>query len=203
MFFSGMSRMVAMQLFLKPMLALLPIVMAFAIWSQTALAQTVYVSDSSSVTFNSTTPIELISAVNHASTAMIEMASKTVKVQVPVAAFQFENKMMQEHFTEGYLEPRKFPYATFRGKLSDSLDLSVDTLYIVEATGMLNVHGIDRVHSFTGLMICKDSVVELTTDFSLLLSDHEIKVPGPVFENIAKEVSIEVYFRLGPFKREE
>jgi hypothetical protein len=173
------------------------------LWSVVCKAQSVYVSDSSSVGFNSTTPIELISAVNQAATAMIEMASQSVKVQVPVAAFQFENKLMQEHFNEGYLEPRKFPYATFRGKLSDSLDLSVDTLYIVEATGMLNVHGTDRVHSFTGLMICKDSVVEFTTDFSLLLADHGVKVPGPVFENIAKEVSIEVYFRLVPFKKEE
>ncbi len=198
-----MYQMVVTRLFLRQIFSIILGIAVMFFGSTTAFTQTVYVSDTSSVGFNSTTPIEFISAINHASTAMIEMAARTVKVQVPVSAFQFENKLMQEHFVEGYLEPKKFPYATFRGKLSDSLDFSVDTIYIVEATGMMNVHGIDRVHSFKGLMICKDSVVDLTTDFSLLLSDYGIKVPGPVFENIAKEVGVEVYFRLIPFKKED
>lgn len=171
--------------------------------SQQLEAQTVYTSDSSSVSFFSHTPIEDVKAVNYASTAIIEMISRSVRIQVPVAAFQFENHLMQEHFNEGYLEPQKFPYATFRGKLSDSLDLSIDTVYSVEATGMLSVHGIDRVHTFSGTLVCQNSVAQLTSNFELVLADHEVKVPGAVFDNIAKLVKVDVYFRMHPYKEEE
>ncbi|MBI1287386.1 MAG: YceI family protein [Flavobacteriales bacterium] len=171
--------------------------------SQQLEAQTVYSSDSSSVSFFSHTPLEDIKAVNHASTAMIEMMSQVVKIQVPVAAFQFENHLMQEHFNEGYLEPQKFQYATFRGKLSDSLDLSIDTVYMVQATGMLSLHGLDRAHTFVGKIVCQDSIAQLTSGFELVLADHEVKVPGAVFDNIAKLVKVDVYFRMHPFRKEE
>lgn len=166
-------------------------------------AQTVYTSDSSLVKFLSETPIENIKAINHASTAMIDMASRSVKIQVPVAAFRFDNRMMQDHFQDGYLEPKKFPFATFRGKLTDSLDLSIDTVYQVEATGMLNVHGVDRVHTFSGTLVCKDSVAQLNSEFQLVLADHEIKIPGAVFDSVAKHVKVDVYFRLKVFRKEE
>lgn len=110
---------------------------------------------------------------------------------------------MQEHFQEGYLEPKKFPFATFRGKLSDSLDLSIDTVYQVQAIGMLNVHGTDRVRTFDGVITCKDSVAALRASFDLVLADHEVKVPGAVFDNIAKMVKVEVYFRLSLFREDE
>ena len=174
-----------------------------ATFAKLASAQTVCTSDSSLVSFASETPIERIKGLNHASTAVIEMSARTVKIQVPVAAFRFDNRLMQEHFQEGYLEPKKFPFATFRGKLSDSLDLSIDTVYQVQATGMLNVHGTDRVRTFDGVITCKDSVAALRANFDLVLADHEVKVPGAVFENIAKMVKVEVYFRLLPFREEE
>lgn len=165
-------------------------------------AQTVYTSDSSAVAFLSETPIENIKAINHASTAMIEMSSQVVKIQVPIAAFHFDNRLMQEHFQDGYLEPKKFPFATFRGKLSDSLDLSIDTVYQVSATGMLNVHGVDRVHTFSGTLVCQDSVAKLNSEFQIVLADHEVKVPGAVFDSVAKHVKVDVYFRLKIFQKE-
>ena len=173
------------------------------LWSVDLSAQSVYVSDSSQVSFFSETPIESISALNSASTAMVNMSDQTVKVQVPVAAFQFQNKLMQDHFNEGYLEPEKFPYATFRGKLSDSLDFSIDTVYAVQAIGMLNVHGINRVHTLLGNMVCKDSIVQLNSEFNLVLEDHNVKVPGVVFESIAKQVKVDVYFRLILYKQDD
>lgn len=170
---------------------------------QGTIAQTIYTSDSSSVSFYSHTPIEDIEAVNAAATSMMEMSLKNIQFQVPTSAFQFENKMMQKHFNDGYLEPRKFPYATFRGKLSDSLDLSIDTVYRVEAIGMLNVHGIDRVGTFKGEMVCKDSIAALTVAFKIILADHGVKIPGAIFDNVAKEVEVKMYFRYRPYRKAE
>ncbi len=168
---------------------------------QSTIAQTIYTSDSSSVSFYSHTPIEDIEAVNAAATSMIEMSMRNIQFQVPTSAFQFENKMMQKHFNDGYLEPRKFPYATFRGKLSDSLDLSIDTIYRVEAIGMLNVHGIDRVGTFKGDFVCRDSIAALRVEFKIILEDHGVKVPGAIFDNVAKEVDVKMYFRYRPYRK--
>ncbi|MCF8276286.1 MAG: YceI family protein [Flavobacteriales bacterium] len=172
-------------------------------WVDRASGQSVYTSDTSSVSFFSSTPLEDIKAHNEASTAIIEMSTRTLRFQVPIAAFQFDNTLMQEHFNEGYLEPSKFPYATFRGKLSDSLDLSIDTVYKIEATGMLNVHGIDRVGTYNGVISCEDSIATLVTDFKILLADHAVKIPGVVFDNVAKEVEVKMFFRFIPYRKQD
>jgi len=166
-------------------------------------AQTIYKSDSSHVSFYSKTPIEAIEAHNHASTSLIEMASRSIRFQVPVIGFQFQIKLMQEHFNDGYLDPKQFPYAQFNGKLSDSLDLSIDTTYNVTATGTMKLHGVDRMGVYPGVFTCKDSIATLQTEFKIVLADHGIKIPGAVFDSVAKEVTVKVYFRYVPFRKEE
>lgn len=45
---------------------------------------------------------------------------------------------MQQHFNENYMESEKYPYATFKGKINEDLDLSKAGVYSVSATGVLN-----------------------------------------------------------------
>ena len=158
-------------------------------------AQSVFRSDSSSIKFFSRTPMENIEAVNHGGTSVLSPPTYTVQFQIPVTEFRFENKLMDKHFNSMYLHTDEFPFAAFRGKLSDSLDLSKDTVYQTKAVGILKMHGMDRAGSFDGRVVSKGGRAYLNSTFRVRLEDFNIKVPGSVFSNIAQEIEIQVFFR--------
>ncbi len=158
------------------------------------MAQTVYVSDTSAIQFFSRTPLENIEAVNHEGKSTISPSTYTVQFQVPVTGFRFANKLMEKHFNSMYLETDKFPFASFRGKVPDSLDLSKDTVYVTKATGILKLHGMDHAGTYDGRVESEQGRVRLRCTFPVRLEDHNIKVPGSVFHNIAQEIEVQVYF---------
>ncbi len=173
----------------------------FAISSSALFAQSIYMTDSSMVSFFSSTPIEDIEAYNSTSTSLINVPKKEIAFRVPIAGFQFEKPLMQEHFNENYMDTEKHPYATFKGKLSDSLDLSIDTVYHITATGMMNIHGVDRAETYTGVVETKNGKATLKCEFSVALKAHKIKVPKVVFANIAEEIAVKVFFQYKPYEK--
>ncbi|MFT5280500.1 MAG: polyisoprenoid-binding protein YceI [Bacteroidia bacterium] len=170
-------------------------------FSDQSIAQAIYTTDGSKVSFFSATPIEDIEAVNEASTSLINVPKKEIAFRIPISGFQFEKPLMQEHFNENYMETERFPYATFKGKLSDSLDISKDTLYNVTATGVMNIHGQDRAETFQGMVVCKDGRATLTCDFAVALRDYKIKVPKVVFANIAEIIEVKTEFQFKPYEK--
>lgn len=177
------------------------IVLGLTLIGLQSIAQPIYTTDSSRVSFFSATPVENISAVNSASTSLLNVAKKEIVFRVPISGFKFEKPLMQEHFNENYMESEKFPYATFKGKLSDTLDLTKDTIYNVRATGMMNIHGQDRAESFSGIMVCKKGRATLMCDFAVALRDYQIKVPKVVFANIAEVIEVKTYFEFKPYEK--
>ena len=168
-----------------------------------ASSQTIYKTDTSMVSFFSATPVENIEAYNTASTSLINVAKKEITFRVPISGFRFKESLMGEHFNENYMETEQFPYATFKGKLSDSLDISKDTIYNITATGMMNIHGQDRAEEYNGLMICMDGKATLNCDFAVSLADYNIKVPKVVYENIAEVIEVKTFFRFIPYEKDK
>jgi len=170
-------------------------------WFLSSKAQVIYTTDTSMVSFFSSTPVEDIEAYNSASTSLLNVAKSEVVFRVPITSFQFEKPLMQEHFNENYMESEKYPYATFKANLSDSLDLKKDTIYNVSATGVINIHGVDRMQSYKGTIESKDGMAVLKCEFKVALKDHKIKVPKVVFANIAEEIDVKAYFKYKPYEK--
>ncbi|MFC2175686.1 YceI family protein [Bacteroidota bacterium] len=163
-------------------------------------AQQIFVSDSSRVVFYSHTPIEDIEAYNEAGTSILNIAKSEATFRVPIRGFQFAHALMQEHFNENYMDSEKFPHATFKGKLSDLLNVTIDTLYHVAATGLMNIHGVDYAAPYTGTLETRGDTIFINSEFSVFLSHHNIKVPRVVFSNIAEEIKVKIFFRYVPYK---
>jgi hypothetical protein len=168
---------------------------------QTLLAQSIYTTDSSLVRFFSSTPLEDIEAYNAVSTSLLNVPKNEVVFRVPITGFQFEKPLMQEHFNENYMESNKYPYGTFKGKLSDSLDLRKDTIYKISATGIMNIHGVDNAETYTGTIETKDGKAMLKCEFKVALRDYRIRVPKVVFANVAEEIDVKVYFEYRPYEK--
>jgi polyisoprenoid-binding protein YceI len=156
-----------------------------------------YVVEKGRVSFFSDATIEDIKADNVKSVSIINTTTADVAFSIPVAEFQFEKELMQEHFNEKYLETDKYPKATFQGKIEGFL-LSTTTQQTVKAVGKLSLHGITKDVSIPGTILVTNNKLALESKFIVKLADYEIKIPQLMWQNIAEQVEVTLNFTYKP-----
>jgi polyisoprenoid-binding protein YceI len=152
------------------------------------------------ITFFSGAPLEDIDAKNKHVISMLNTQSLEILVRIPINQFEFQNKLMQQHFNEKYLESDRYPYATFKGKMGAGTDFSKDGVYDVSAVGVLNLHGVDQKRSLTGKINISKGEINLDTRFNINLADHKIDIPKLVFNKIAERIAVHATLIYLPFK---
>ncbi|MBE7175386.1 MAG: YceI family protein [Mucilaginibacter polytrichastri] len=151
-----------------------------------------YSSTASKISLYSSTPIEDIRASSTQGKSVIVPAKKQIAFQVAIRSFDFEKKMMQEHFNENYMESDRYPQAKFTGVIREDIDLKKDGTYPVTAKGTLNVHGVEQPRTIPGKLIVKSGAIHLDTKFGVKCVDHKIEIPTLVFNKIAEEINVTV-----------
>ncbi len=146
--------------------------------------------------FFSETPVENINADNGKSQVILNASNGDIAVRIPIRDFVFQNKLMQEHFNENYMESDRFPTATFTGKISTNPDYQKDGTYHVSAKGALTIHGVAKDRELTGTLTVKDGAIRIISDFEVALADHQIEVPKLVFVKIAQVIQVKTDFTL-------
>ncbi|MCC6251978.1 MAG: YceI family protein [Bacteroidia bacterium] len=154
--------------------------------------------DEVKISFFSETPLENISAVNSNSTSFI--MSDSVRFSLANTGFKFKKPLMQEHFNENYMESHKYPKSTFRGKINEIVDLSKDGTYKVTCTGVLYMHGVEKLITVPGVFTVKNKVVNLKANFFVKLDDYKIERPKVVMANIAESIEIKIDANYLPFE---
>lgn len=152
------------------------------------------------ITFFSSAPLEDIEAQNKRVISMLNTQNLELMVRVPINQFEFQNKLMQQHFNENYLESDRYPYATFKGKMSPAIDFSKDGVYDVSAVGVLSLHGVDQKRTLTGKLSVNKGELKLETRFNIALADHKIDIPRLVFNKIAERIAVHATLNYLPFK---
>ena len=156
-------------------------------------AQPIFLGTNDSVSFFSATPIEDIDARTGQAVGAVNQSTKDVFFKVPMKSFVFKKALMQEHFNENYVESDKFPYATFKGKITDDVDLSKDGTYTVSVSGDFTIHGVTKPRTIPGTIIVKGNTMEVKSAFDVKLADHDITIPTIVAKQIAEVVSVKVH----------
>ncbi len=149
-----------------------------------------FMTTNGEVSFFSKTPMEDIEALNKNVSSIINTATNEVAVQMRITNFVFPNKLMQEHFNENYLESEKFPSATFKGKIKESIDLTVPGTYPISASGSATIHGVTRPIELKGTIVSTGSGLALTCSFEVKLVDYKIDIPRIVFAKIAEVIKV-------------
>ena len=122
----------------------------------------------------------------------MDTSTGSIAFSVAIRSFEFDKKLMQEHFNEKYMESEKFPSATFSGKLQD-FDPNTDARQSVIAEGKLTIHGVTRDVKITATLIRpNDTTLQASASFKVKLEDYKIKIPQILWQNIAEEVEITV-----------
>jgi hypothetical protein len=165
----------------------------------TAAAQN-YVAKNVKVNLFSSTPLEDIKAGNVKAVVVLVGKTREIVVQVPIKDFEFDRKLMQEHFNENYMESDKYPFAKFKGTIEQQIDFSEDGIYDVKVAGILTVHGVDQTRSIAGKVIISGRTVQILSDFKVACADHRIKIPTLIITKIAEVINIKLDGRLSLVK---
>ena len=153
-----------------------------------------YFTRDGKISFLSEAPMENIKAINSMATSVLDIESGNIEFAVLIKAFQFKKALMQEHFNENYLESSEFPKAIFKGKIDNvsEVDFSKDGSYEATVIGKMTIHGVTNPISTTGTINVTGGEISVQSQFVALVADYDIKIPGVVRDNIAKEVEITV-----------
>jgi len=155
-------------------------------------SQGLYKTTDGEISFFSKTPMEDIDAVNKKVKGIINTDKAEFAFITTIIGFKFKKPLMGEHFNENYMESDKYKTAMFKGKIIGSVDYGTDGDYPVKATGVLNIHGVDKDREIEGVITVKDGNISLKSEFDVELKDHKIKVPKLVIKNIAETIKVTV-----------
>jgi len=150
----------------------------------------VYVGEKCSISFFSATKLENIDAVNTVTKPVFNAKNGTFAIKASQTAFTFKSSFMQEHYNENYIESEKYPYATFTGKVNETIDYSVNGTHTVTIAGNLDLHGVSMPRTITGTIEIKDGLLIMNSKFDVKVADHKIKVPSLYVEKIAEVIQV-------------
>ena len=166
-------------------------------WSLGAQDSTNYITRSGKVSFHSNAPLEFIKATSNELAGRIVPTKNTFEFQLVIKSFQgFNSAMQQNHFNENYMESKRFPVASFSGRIIEKVDLQKNGVYSLRAKGKFNVHGIERERIIKCTLSVEEGRINLESRFSILLEEHGIQVPKIIRQKIAEEVFIEIAAQL-------
>jgi polyisoprenoid-binding protein YceI len=145
------------------------------------------------VKFTSDAPLEKIVATSKVLRGVIEPAARTFAFTIDITSFQgFNSPLQRVHFNENYMESGTYPMATFTGKFIEDVTLTTERSYEVRVKGKLKVHGVEKERIIKGHVEVTDSGMQISSTFTILLEDHDIRIPRVVYQKIAKVVTVEV-----------
>lgn len=159
----------------------------------------IYETTGGEVSFVSEAPLEIIKASSDDLHGLIRNDDRTFAFTLKTKTFKgFNSALQQEHFYENYIESVKFPYARFKGKIIEPVNLAEPGEHTIRAKGILEIHGVEQERVIRIDLKIDDKRITAHATFDVLLEDHNITIPKMVFQKIAEkiEVDINTEFRL-------
>lgn len=145
------------------------------------------------LSFKSDAPLEVIQAKSNKLRGAIDTAKQTFAWSVDIKTFEgFNSPLQREHFNENYMESKKYPKASFAGKIIENVDFKKNGTYTVRAKGQLNIHGVEQERIIKSQLEVDGNKLRVLSTFTVLLSDHNISIPKVVYQKIAEEIAVTV-----------
>ncbi len=157
-----------------------------------------YITKTGHIWFHSEAPLETIEAHNNQVNSALDAETGDFVFKILMKSFNFPKALMQEHFNENYVESDKFPNATFIGKITNIVDISLKKEGSVQAeiSGKMSIHGVTKIVNAVGTFKVHPDYIEGTSKFNIILADYNISIPGVVVGKISEEIEINVEIKL-------
>ena len=138
---------------------------------------------------------EPIKAQNNSTISLFDGESGNIAAIIFIYKFDFRLGLMQEHFNENYMESNKYPKSTFEGKLEDFDYNKLDNIFKnYNISGVLTIKGVSRNITTIATVKKEQNKLKIVSNFSVKLSDFNVKIPKIVFKKIDEEVKINLSY---------
>jgi hypothetical protein len=166
-----------------------------------SFGQNVYMTSKSNIHFTSDAPLEVIEATSTQLQGALKTDDRSFVFRAPMNTFEgFNSALQKTHFNTTYLETSKFPYTLFEGKIIEEVDFKKPGTYQVRGKGRFTCHGVEQERIIKCTVKISNDQIEVTSDFTVLLDDHNIKIPSVVNQKIAEEILVKLELVLVPKK---
>ncbi|NOQ27717.1 MAG: YceI family protein [Bacteroidales bacterium] len=166
-----------------------------------SFAQDLYMVSKANINFTSDAPLEVIEASSNQCTGVLKITEGSFAFRVTVKSFEgFNSSLQKTHFNENYMESSKFPYAVFEGKIIEEIDFYSPGTHSVRGKGSFTSHGVKQERIIKCKLTISPDKIIVKSDFSVLLDDHNIKIPSVVRQKIAEEILVHLELELVPKK---
>lgn len=146
-----------------------------------------------SISISSDAPLEIIKATSKELNGVIDPVNRTFAFSIKNSSIRgFNSPLQQEHFYENYIEAQKFPVSTFEGKIIEQISFDKDGDYTVRAKGIMSIHGVAKERIIKSSLRIRNGIFFVSSQFTILLSEHNITIPKIVYQKIAEEITIKV-----------
>lgn len=181
---------------------ILSFVVLLSIYGSSA-QETILKAEHGVANIKSEAPLELIQAESKALRGVIEPSTKSFAFSMRINSFEgFNSETQQAHFLENYMEQKKYPQATFKGKFIEDIPFNTPGVYSVRTKGMLDIHGISKERIIRGTLTIRDGSANIKAHFLVPVADHGITIPKIVMQKIAEEIEVRVDIDFVESKRE-
>ena len=173
--------------------AILSIVLFFWAYTTISAQSSIWKSSKGILKIESDAPLELIKAKSEKVIGGIDPVTKAFAVSMDVNSFVgFNSDLQRTHFMENYMEQKKFPVATFTGKIIEDIPFDQPGKYEVRAKGNLEIHGIVKERIIQGILTIGDGTAHIQSSFIVPVSDHGIIIPKIVSQKIAEQINVSI-----------
>jgi hypothetical protein len=161
--------------------------------------KTVYVTKNGEVSFLSDAPLEMIKASSRSLAGVLNIKDRNFTFSIPMNSFEgFNSSLQRTHFNEDYMESDLYASSTFKGKIIEEEDLSKPGVYKVRAKGKLIIHGVENDRIIKCDLKVSPEKIEVIANFTVFLTDHNIKIPSIVNQKISEEIKVDLKFTMTP-----
>ncbi|MDB5120352.1 MAG: YceI family protein [Sphingobacteriales bacterium] len=162
--------------------------------------QNIFLSNAIETGIYSEAPLENIAAISKKGISVYNIEKGEIQFNIPIKSLKFKKSLMEEHFNENYMESDKYPFAKFKGKVNQAIDLSKNGEYPVTVSGDLDVHGVKKQRTINGTIKVNNGSISVFSKFDVLCKDHDIKIPQLVFQKIAETIQVTISGNYNPYK---
>ena len=107
---------------------------------------------------------------------------------------------MRNRDMRGTLDTKKYPFASFYGKLISPFDVTRKETQPATVTGEFKVHGVSRQVTIQGKLTPTDRGLQVEASWTLLLKNYNIKPPSILFYKVDQEQKIHIKTLLTPIQ---
>jgi|AntRauTorckE6833_2_1112554.scaffolds.fasta_scaffold33174_2 polyisoprenoid-binding protein YceI len=169
----------------------------------TAVADTIYYSDSGYVKFTSEVPLHTFSGESDKLAGMIDFKENIIDFFVDLNTLETGNGKRDRDMLET-LNADQHPFAEFSGEMEPITEVPLPGEKItVTASGTFIINGVSNELTLEGSLQNENDILILEASWDLSLADYNIEPPGILFYRVNDIQKLEIKVKLEPKSKSE